>query len=108
MFKVVKREEMAEGTVILNEIEVPRIARKAKPGQFVILKAKEEDLIEIPDIGPKVASSIMRSFKNKEFQSEIKNLKKHIHLRKTKASGEDGFKLTGVGQVCNGVSFHFL
>jgi ferredoxin--NADP+ reductase len=42
MFKVVKREEMAEGTVILNEIEVPRIARKAKPGQFVILKAKEE------------------------------------------------------------------
>jgi ferredoxin--NADP+ reductase len=42
MFKIVKREEMADGTVILNEIEVPRIARKAKPGQFVILKASEE------------------------------------------------------------------
>ncbi len=42
MFKIVKREEMADGTVILNEIEVPRIARKAKPGQFVILKANEE------------------------------------------------------------------
>ena len=41
MFKIVKREEMAEGTVILNEIEAPLIARKAKPGQFVILKATE-------------------------------------------------------------------
>jgi ferredoxin--NADP+ reductase len=42
MFKIVKREEMSEGTVILNEIEAPLIARKAKPGQFVILKANEE------------------------------------------------------------------
>ncbi len=41
MFKIVKREEMAEGTVILNEIEAPLIAKKAKPGQFVILKANE-------------------------------------------------------------------
>jgi ferredoxin--NADP+ reductase len=42
MFKIVRREEMAEGTVILNDIEAPLIARKAKPGQFVILKANEE------------------------------------------------------------------
>ena len=42
MFKIMKREEMAEGTVILNEIEAPLIAKKAKPGQFVILKATEE------------------------------------------------------------------
>jgi ferredoxin--NADP+ reductase len=42
MFKIVRREEMAEGTVILNEIEAPLIAAKAKPGQFVILKANEE------------------------------------------------------------------
>jgi ferredoxin--NADP+ reductase len=41
MFKIVKREEMSEGTVILNEIEAPLIAQKAKPGQFVILKANE-------------------------------------------------------------------
>ncbi len=41
MFKIVKREEMAEGTVVLNEIEAPLIAKKAKPGQFVILKANE-------------------------------------------------------------------
>jgi ferredoxin--NADP+ reductase len=42
MFKIVKREEMAEGTVILNEIEATMIAKKAKPGQFVILKANED------------------------------------------------------------------
>ncbi|MEA3429465.1 MAG: sulfide/dihydroorotate dehydrogenase-like FAD/NAD-binding protein, partial [Thermodesulfobacteriota bacterium] len=33
MFKIVRREEMSEGTVILNDIEAPLIARKAKPGQ---------------------------------------------------------------------------
>jgi ferredoxin/flavodoxin---NADP+ reductase len=42
MFKVVKREEMSAGNVILNEIEAPKIARKAKPGQFVILKVGED------------------------------------------------------------------
>ncbi len=42
MFKVVKREEMSDGNVVLNEIEAPKIARKAKPGQFVILKANED------------------------------------------------------------------
>jgi ferredoxin/flavodoxin---NADP+ reductase len=41
MFKIVTRKEMSAGTVILNEIEAPSIARKAKPGQFVILKANE-------------------------------------------------------------------
>jgi ferredoxin--NADP+ reductase len=42
MFKIVKREEMSDGTVVLNEIEAPKIAAKARPGQFVILKANEE------------------------------------------------------------------
>ena len=42
MFKIVRREEMAEKTVILNEIEAPLIARKARPGQLVILKADED------------------------------------------------------------------
>ena len=41
MAKVVNRKEMAQGTIILNEIEAPRISRKAKPGQFVILQADE-------------------------------------------------------------------
>ena len=30
MFTIVKREEMAKGTVVLNEIEAPLIAKKAK------------------------------------------------------------------------------
>jgi ferredoxin/flavodoxin---NADP+ reductase len=42
MFMIVRREEMSGGTVILNEIEAPMIAKKARPGQFVILKANEE------------------------------------------------------------------
>ncbi|MCG8643776.1 MAG: sulfide/dihydroorotate dehydrogenase-like FAD/NAD-binding protein [Desulfobacterales bacterium] len=41
MAKIVDRKEMAQGTIILNEIEAPRISRKAKPGQFVILQADE-------------------------------------------------------------------
>ncbi|HAR35223.1 MAG TPA: sulfide/dihydroorotate dehydrogenase-like FAD/NAD-binding protein [Desulfobacter sp.] len=41
MAKIVHREELAQGTIILNEIEAPRIAKKAKPGQFVILQADE-------------------------------------------------------------------
>ncbi len=42
MFKIVNREEMAQGTIVLNEIDAPRIARKAKPGQFVIIQANEK------------------------------------------------------------------
>ncbi|MCF8036945.1 MAG: sulfide/dihydroorotate dehydrogenase-like FAD/NAD-binding protein [Desulfobacteraceae bacterium] len=41
MFKIVRRESMADDTVILNEVEAPKIAARAKPGQFVILKANE-------------------------------------------------------------------
>jgi len=42
MFNIINREEMAQGTIILNEIEAPRIAAKALPGQFVILKSHED------------------------------------------------------------------
>jgi len=41
MFEILKRQEMADGTVVMNEISAPKIAKKAKPGQFVILKATE-------------------------------------------------------------------
>ena len=41
MYKIVKREEMAHGTIILNEIEAPQIAKKARPGQFVMIIANE-------------------------------------------------------------------
>ncbi len=42
MFEITKREKMADGTIILNTIKAPLIAKKAKPGQFVILKANED------------------------------------------------------------------
>lgn len=42
MFEIVKRQEMAQGSVVLNEINAPLIAKKAKPGQFVILRAHEK------------------------------------------------------------------
>ncbi|MBW2623488.1 MAG: sulfide/dihydroorotate dehydrogenase-like FAD/NAD-binding protein [Deltaproteobacteria bacterium] len=41
MYKILEREEMAQGTVVRNVIEAPKIAAKAKPGQFVIIKANE-------------------------------------------------------------------
>jgi ferredoxin--NADP+ reductase len=41
MFEILERQDMANGTVVLNEISAPLIARKARPGQFVILKANE-------------------------------------------------------------------
>jgi len=41
MFEILKRQEMANGTVVMNEINAPLIAKKAEPGQFVILKANE-------------------------------------------------------------------
>ncbi|MEE8400103.1 MAG: sulfide/dihydroorotate dehydrogenase-like FAD/NAD-binding protein [Desulfobacterales bacterium] len=42
MFTIIRRDEMSDGNVILNEIEAPQIAKKARPGQFVILKANED------------------------------------------------------------------
>ncbi len=41
MYRIVRRREMAGGDIILNEIEAPKIARIAKPGEFVILRANE-------------------------------------------------------------------
>jgi ferredoxin--NADP+ reductase len=41
MYRIVDKQVMAQGTVVLNEIEAPLIARKAKPGQFVIIRANE-------------------------------------------------------------------
>ncbi|MBW2618585.1 MAG: sulfide/dihydroorotate dehydrogenase-like FAD/NAD-binding protein [Deltaproteobacteria bacterium] len=41
MHQILEREEMAQGTVVKNVIAAPLIARQAKPGQFVILRANE-------------------------------------------------------------------
>lgn len=40
MFKIVKKQTL-NPTVVLIEVEAPLIARKAEPGQFVIVRAKE-------------------------------------------------------------------
>jgi ferredoxin--NADP+ reductase len=42
MFEIVEREEMAQGTIISNWVKAPKIAQKAKPGQFVILRANDK------------------------------------------------------------------
>lgn len=41
MYKIIYKREMAEKTVCHFRIEAPRIARKAKPGQFIVLRANE-------------------------------------------------------------------
>jgi len=41
MFEILKKEELADGSVVLNQLSAPLIAEKALPGQFVILRANE-------------------------------------------------------------------
>lgn len=41
MFEILKKEQMGDGSMVLNEISSPQIAKKAQPGQFVILRANE-------------------------------------------------------------------
>ena len=41
MFEILERSEMAQGTVVMNVIKAPKIAAKARPGQFVMLRANE-------------------------------------------------------------------
>jgi ferredoxin/flavodoxin---NADP+ reductase len=98
MFKIVKREEMSDGGVILDEIEAPLIARKAKPGQFVILKANETGErvpLTMADTDPEkgtitviyqVVGKSTRVFKSLQvgdsFQDVIGPLGKATHLEK--------------------------
>ena len=42
MNRIIRRVEMAGGSMVLNEIEAPKIARVAQPGQFVILITDEK------------------------------------------------------------------
>ncbi len=42
MHKIVSKKEMAGGTVYEFVVEAPKIAAKAKPGQFILLRANEE------------------------------------------------------------------
>ena len=40
MFRIVRKEAL-KPTVVLFEIEAPLVARKAQPGQFIILRVDE-------------------------------------------------------------------
>ena len=42
MYKIIRKEKMAHDSIVLNEIEAPQIAKKARPGQFVILRVDEK------------------------------------------------------------------
>ncbi|MEJ5375145.1 MAG: sulfide/dihydroorotate dehydrogenase-like FAD/NAD-binding protein [bacterium] len=41
MFEILEKKQMAQGTVCMFRLKAPRIARKTRPGQFVILRANE-------------------------------------------------------------------
>ncbi len=98
MFEILKREEMADGTVVRNEISAPLIAKKAKPGQFVILKVNETGEripLTMADTDPKkgtitiiyqVVGKSTRLFKSllvgDKFQDVIGPLGKPTHIEK--------------------------
>lgn len=42
MFRILSKRVMAEGTVVHIKVEAPLIAKKAKPGQFIILRVNEK------------------------------------------------------------------
>jgi len=41
MFQIVRKQEMAQGTIIRFDISAPKIAKKVKAGQFIILRVNE-------------------------------------------------------------------
>lgn len=42
MFEITQKEVMAEGTIVRLNLKAPEIAKKIKPGQFVIIRANEK------------------------------------------------------------------
>ena len=41
MFQIIRKQEMAMGTIIRFDIQAPKIAKKIQPGQFVIIRVNE-------------------------------------------------------------------
>lgn len=98
MFEILKRQEMADGTVVMNEISASLIAQKAQPGQFVILKANETGEripLTMADTDPKKgtitiiyqvvgkSTSLFKSLQvGDHFQDVIGPLGKPTHLEK--------------------------
>lgn len=42
MFEILEKRQMAQGTVCMFRVMAPRIARKTRPGQFIILRVNEK------------------------------------------------------------------
>ncbi len=67
------------------------------------LEATEEQLVEIEDIGPKVARSIMLRLENKDFRKEIKKLIENgVQIEKPKKVSASSQTLNGVSIVITG------
>jgi len=41
MFQILRKQSMAEGTIIRFDVSAPKIAKKIKAGQFIILRVNE-------------------------------------------------------------------
>jgi DNA ligase (NAD+) len=54
----------------------------------LFLKAGKEELESIPEIGPKVSLSVLKSLQDKAFVAEVKELTKYIEFEKTKRNSE--------------------
>ncbi len=68
-------------------------------------KAKEEELLEMRDVGPKVANSITQSLSSKEFKDELKELKKYLNISVSKKIDSGKKTLDGLSIVVTG-TFH--
>lgn len=67
------------------------------------LETTEEQLIEVEDIGPKVAASIIMRLKNKEFRRELKRLIENgVEIEKPKKASADSQILQGLSIVITG------
>lgn len=67
------------------------------------LESSEEQLVEVEDVGPKVAASIVQRLKNKDFVKEIERLINNgVEIEKPKKVSAASQKLAGVSIVITG------
>ncbi|MBC8525358.1 MAG: sulfide/dihydroorotate dehydrogenase-like FAD/NAD-binding protein [Candidatus Cloacimonetes bacterium] len=86
MFEIIRKDEMAKGTMVHFDINAPNIAQKIKPGQFVILRVNETGeripmtVADVDNIGGTIAiifqvvgktTALMRSLKAGDFIKDV-------------------------------------
>lgn len=64
------------------------------------MNANQDELLSVPEIGPKVADSILKSIKNSEFKKEIKQLNSFLSIQAPKRNLEG--PLTGLSFLITG------